>query len=155
MWLGHLELELYFHHKFIVFALYSLSQTDSQVPNGLDSRSMFLSLPWTFPLYSQHHVTPNSWIPKCLLFFFWFFGLSCQTCFLSAASCFSLTNLLTLNAWKGKQKNISVLTPRSQSLTVAPIQPHNSPKPIDSIIRYPMHYTNIIWFLVQNTGRWN
>lgn len=115
----------------------------------------FWSLPWPFLPYSQLHVTPHSWSPECLLFCFWSFRLSCHTCF-SLSFWFSLTNLLALTAWKGRN-SVPVPTLRSQSLTIAPIQPHNSPIPIEgsSIIRYPMGYTNIFWFLVQNTGNWN
>lgn len=90
------------------------------------------SLPWTLPLYSQPHwlLTPG---PLSTSYFcLWSFGLSCHPCFLSVLFWFPLTNLLAHTAWKGKNAT-PVPTPRSQFLTMTPVQPHDSPKPIERL----------------------
>lgn len=81
--------------------------------------------PSLFIPYPMWLLTPG---PLSTSYWVWSFGLSSHTCFLSVSSWFSLTNLMALITWKGRNPTL-VPTHRFQSLTVAPIQPNNSPNP--------------------------
>lgn len=135
MWPGDLQLKLYFLHKFTVFPLASLSQTDTLLPNGfefihrvcLGTSPFILSLMWL--------LTPGSLLA---LFCLWSFIINCMFVFFLFHADFFLANLLALTAWKGKDK--------FQPLDLNPwhwpqFSPINSPKPIEMalITIYKLH----------------
>lgn len=147
VWPAYLKLKLHFLHKFTVFALDSLNHTDTQPPNWFDSWSVFLELPWTFPLYYLPYITSKSRTQVSLTLLLVLLGL---VAILPVSSWFSLTNLWLLLLGRKKE------TPREFQ------PPHPSPQqwPQFSFIISQTHrrgfnhigYTSISWFLVQNTG---